>query len=79
MPLANAMTKGDPNERPSAAEALQHWRQVRQEVPYMQRRWRLRRRDESSAASLCNDYFFLMTLAVHRLTGSRYTDNVFQD
>ena len=73
------MTHDDSAERPSAVEALQQWRRTRQKITYVQRRWRLRRRDESSVAGLCNDYFYLMTLAVHWFTGSQYTDNVFQD
>ena len=72
------MTQHDPARRPDAIEALQQWRLARRDVPFVQRRWRLRRRDEPFLLGLGSDNIYLMTRAVHWLTGSKYTNNVFQ-
>ena len=78
LPIVNAMTQHDPAERPDAAEALRQWRLARRSLPFVQRRWRLRLREEPLLLGLGGDSFYLMTLAAHWLTGSKYTNNVFQ-
>ncbi|EPT00389.1 hypothetical protein FOMPIDRAFT_1049710 [Fomitopsis schrenkii] len=78
-PIAELMTRSDPDRRPDAAEALQQWRVARRKVPYLQRRWRLRRRDEPLVLGLGSDNIYLMTLATHWITGSKYTNNILQE
>ena len=49
------MTRDGPQERPSAQEALQHWRQIRSRIPTMYRLCRLREREESWIVSVILD------------------------
>ncbi|KAI0717464.1 hypothetical protein C8Q72DRAFT_170653 [Fomitopsis betulina] len=79
LPIVNAMTQQDPARRPDAAEALRQWRVVRKNLSYVRRWWRLRLRDEPFLLGLGSDQFYLATLATHWLTGSKYTNNVFQE
>lgn len=79
LPIVNKMTQHDPASRPNAAEALRQWQLARREVPYVQRCWRLRRRDEPLWLGLGNDNIYLLTRAVHWLAGSKYTNNIFQE
>ncbi|KAI0724169.1 kinase-like domain-containing protein [Fomitopsis betulina] len=77
-PIADMMTQPDPAKRPDATEALRQWRLTCENVPYVQRWWRLRRRDEPLGYSL-SDYTYVITRAVHWLIGSKYTNNLLQD
>ena len=76
--MVAVMTQSDPTRRPDAMEALRQWRLARHRVPLIQRRWRLRLHDDPFLLSLGRDNIYLMTLAVHWITGSKYTNNLFQ-
>jgi len=78
-PIIEAMAHENPGKRPSAAEALEQWQHMRKQVPYVQRRWRLRRREEPLAAALLNDNVYILTLAAHLITGSKTTTNILQN
>ncbi|KAH9920914.1 kinase-like domain-containing protein [Fomitopsis serialis] len=51
-PIWEAMTRANPDERPSAADALQQWQRMRKAVSYCHRSWRLKRREESRGWTL---------------------------
>ena len=77
--MIDVMTQCDPAKRPEAVDALRQWRVARGRVPFIQRRWRLRLRDEPFLLSLGGDNLYLMTRAVHWITGSKYTNNLLQE
>ncbi|KAH9834121.1 uncharacterized protein C8Q71DRAFT_161717 [Rhodofomes roseus] len=76
-PVWQSMTQPDPLERPSPAEALQQWQQMRRAVPYTRRRWRLKRRDEVPLLTLFLDVVHLITSAAHIVKGTKTTKNLF--
>lgn len=73
------MTQSDPASRPDAVEALRQWQLARRKVPFIQRHWRLRRRDDPLVLGLGSDNIYLMTRAVHWIIGSKYTNNLLQE
>ena len=46
LPLLGDMLAREPSQRPSAADALQHLKTIRQSVSFAERIWRPRKRDE---------------------------------
>ncbi|KAH9834123.1 kinase-like domain-containing protein [Rhodofomes roseus] len=76
-PIWQSMTQPDPLERPSPAEALQQWQQMRRAVPYTRRRWRLKRRDEVPLLTVILDVVHLVTSAAHIVKGTKTTKNLF--
>ncbi|KAH9894107.1 kinase-like domain-containing protein [Cubamyces lactineus] len=55
IPLVRQMRQHDPNRRPSAVEALRHWKVIRRHMWRLQRFWRPRLREESICARVIND------------------------
>ena len=58
--LVISMSRPDPNRRPSAGEALQHWRAIRSNMSFMRLHWRLRRRVEPFTFGLILDIFYVL-------------------
>ena len=61
LPLLRDMLAEDPTERPSAADALQHLRAIRREVPFIQRIWRPRKRIEPLIVTILCDLWSLVS------------------
>ena len=69
LPLLRDMLAEDPTERPSAADALQHLRAIRREVPFIQRIWRPRKRIEPLIVTILCDLWSLVSgLFFYRLS-----------
>ncbi|KAI0723537.1 hypothetical protein C8Q76DRAFT_794463 [Earliella scabrosa] len=66
-PLVSNMTKHDPAERPCAAEAFSHFKQISQSTWTLHRLWRARLRDESLVASPILDTVSLVSTAVRSI------------
>ncbi|OCH90633.1 hypothetical protein OBBRIDRAFT_776568 [Obba rivulosa] len=64
LPLVEAMTQTDPTRRPDAHSALLQWHQIRSTISLLQRKWRLRPRQDSWLAHL-----FFDTISLVRLVG----------
>ena len=58
--LAISMSRPDPNRRPSAGEALQHWRAIRRNMSSIRLQWRLRRRVEPFTFGVVLDIFYVL-------------------
>jgi len=61
VPLFTSMVKQNPSERPSAAEALEQWKSIRDTVPLYKRSWAVRGRE---------------TLFVYKATLTHYLSDV---
>ncbi|KAI0040973.1 hypothetical protein FA95DRAFT_1527043 [Auriscalpium vulgare] len=74
-PFVLAMTKQDPNMRPSAHELLEQWRLMRRNYSAVSRHWRIRLRAENVVERLVWDGIYSVRLVVHFLKwlgGKRY-------
>lgn len=66
------MTQKNPQDRPSAEQALQQWRQIRQRVLFIQRACRLRGREEALVQTIVLDVVSVLKVAyiiAKRFTG----------
>ncbi|TFY75607.1 hypothetical protein EWM64_g8404 [Hericium alpestre] len=54
-PLIESMTREDPAQRPTAAEALRQWTAIRKRISIFSLLWRLKRRNEGRIASVVAD------------------------
>ena len=64
-PLAAAMTRVNPKERPSAAEALKTFRDIANRLKGSARRWRLQSVEERFAARIYRDFFAVLREATY--------------
>ncbi|EKM49864.1 uncharacterized protein PHACADRAFT_214379 [Phanerochaete carnosa HHB-10118-sp] len=62
-PLIKAMTQQSPDDRPTAEEALEQWRKIRQRVLGIQRLCRLRGREEALARAIVLDVVSVIKVA----------------
>ena len=60
LPLLRNMLAEDPAQRPSAADALQHFRAIRRKVTFVQRIWRPRERNEPLVVTILSDFASLV-------------------
>ena len=63
-PLVLSLTQRSPDARPEAAEALAHWRHIRETIPCSRRR--LRRRNEDAVEAVVFDIFAAFRLALFK-------------
>ncbi|TFY74874.1 hypothetical protein EWM64_g9137 [Hericium alpestre] len=54
-PMIDCMTRDDPAQRPTAAEALRQWTAIRKRISMLSLLWRLKRRNEGRIASIVAD------------------------
>lgn len=54
-PLVTSMMKEDPEQRPSAEEALAQFKEIRGRMGRLQSLWRLRKKDETRGERLLRD------------------------
>lgn len=73
-PLVQRMVSRNPDQRPSASEALRDWRAIRRQMYSIQRYWRMRPRKEIWLATLLYDvkagvspYWSLTVFCAHSL------------
>jgi hypothetical protein len=59
------MMQDNPADRPSAEQALQHWRSIRREVRCLHRCWRPREREESFLTGLRYDIYYIFSATAH--------------
>ncbi|KAH9003433.1 kinase-like domain-containing protein [Lactarius hatsudake] len=65
-PLVELMMQDDPADRPSAAQALQQWRSIRDRVMFLHRRWRPRDRDEAFVVVIAFDVVYVLSSIAHK-------------
>ncbi|KAI9438640.1 kinase-like domain-containing protein [Lactarius indigo] len=65
-PLVELMMQSDPADRPSAAQALQQWRSIRDRVMFLHRRWRPRDRDEGFLTVVAFDVVYVLSSIAHK-------------
>ena len=63
-PLIVRMSRPDPSRRPSAEEALQQWRTIRDEISLIHHHWRLRHQAEPFSFALVLDIFYVIRSVV---------------
>ena len=61
------MMQIDPADRPSAEQALEHWREIRDHVKLLHRRWRPREREESIIDVISYDIYYIFSYTGHTL------------
>ena len=65
LPLAQRMSDKDPEQRPSAVDALHQWSKIRETISTVQREWRPRPRDENALDAVTLDVISLYRLFMH--------------
>ena len=64
-PLIVRMTDMDPEQRPTADDALRQWSKLREEIPTLKREWRPRPREEHVLETVVLDATSLCSLSVY--------------
>jgi len=67
VPLIESMMQHNPADRPSAEQALQHWRSIRRKVTGLHRYWRPREREESFLAVIFYDIVHAFSITFYGL------------
>lgn len=64
-PLTTRMANKDPEQRPTAEDALRQWSEIRESISTAQKEWRPRPRDESALDTVTLDVVSLYRLFMH--------------
>jgi len=59
------MTDVDPEERPTAGDALRKWSELREEIPTLKKEWRPRPREENVLETVAFDATSLYSLSMN--------------